>query len=221
MSNKIAEMFQLQNQLNINTNGKDWLKGYTKENREIDWYRCIYMETAEAIDSLNWKHWKNINTQDDLQNLKIEIVDIWHFLMSQIIKEQGLKQAIDYFEAILHKEKLEKTTNQSLLITLEKLLLSSTQRILEKTTQNFIEIINHKDYQDQWNFDELYLLYIGKNCLNQFRQDNGYKTGNYTKNWNAKEDNVYMQNFLEKQKNIDYKTLYKYLEKEYKKIVKS
>ena len=41
-------------------------------------------------------------------------------------------------------------------------------------------------------------LYIGKNCLNQFRQDNGYKEGHYIKVWNGKEDNVVMVEILEK-----------------------
>jgi hypothetical protein len=31
--------------------------------------------------------------------------------------------------------------------------------------------------------------YIGKNVLNRFRQDFGYKSGEYIKIWNGKEDN--------------------------------
>ena len=58
--NYIEQMFDLQRQLNNHTNGVMWVDGITKENRKISWYRCIYMETAEAIDSFNWKHWKSI-----------------------------------------------------------------------------------------------------------------------------------------------------------------
>ena len=61
--NQIEQMFALQKQLNDSTNGEIWIKGLTKENRKISWYRGIYMEVAEAIDSFNWKHWKNINDQ--------------------------------------------------------------------------------------------------------------------------------------------------------------
>ena len=50
---------------------EEWIKGVTKDNRKIDWFRCIYMEAAEAIDSLNWKHWKDINKPDDMNNAKI------------------------------------------------------------------------------------------------------------------------------------------------------
>ena len=56
--NQIEQMFALQKQLNDETNGVIWIEGITKENRKISWYRGIYMEVAEAIDSFNWKHWK-------------------------------------------------------------------------------------------------------------------------------------------------------------------
>ena len=84
--NQIEQMFALQKQLNDETNGEIWITGVTKENRKISWYRGIYMEVAEAIDSFNWKHWKNINDQPDWDNIKVEFVDIWHFIMSDSIR---------------------------------------------------------------------------------------------------------------------------------------
>ena len=63
-------MFDLQRQLNDHTNGVMWVDGITKENRNISWYRCIYMEAAEAIDSFNWKHWKSIHTDPDWANIR-------------------------------------------------------------------------------------------------------------------------------------------------------
>jgi hypothetical protein len=70
-----------QQKLNDTTNGLIWTEGATKEGRQISWLRCIYMEAAEAIDSFNWKHWKNIESEPDLDNAKVELVDIWHFIM--------------------------------------------------------------------------------------------------------------------------------------------
>jgi hypothetical protein len=43
------------------------------------------------------------------------------------------------------------------------------------------------------NATQLYRLYVGKNILNQFRQDHGYKEGSYIKVWNGEEDNVVMK----------------------------
>ena len=44
--------------------------------------------------------------------------------------------------------------------------------------------------------DELYRQYVGKNVLNSFRQDYGYKEGTYIKNWNCEEDNVVLTRLL-------------------------
>ena len=42
------------------------------------------------------------------------------------------------------------------------------------------------------DFTELYSSYVGKNVLNMFRQDKGYKEGTYIKNWGGKEDNEWL-----------------------------
>jgi hypothetical protein len=71
--NQIKQMFELQQKLNDATNGLIWTEGATKEGRQISWLRCIYMEAAEAIDSFNWKHWKDIEGEPDLILLIIPI----------------------------------------------------------------------------------------------------------------------------------------------------
>ena len=42
------------------------------------------------------------------------------------------------------------------------------------------------------DFETLYVGYVGKNVLNFFRQDNGYKDGSYHKQWGGKEDNEHL-----------------------------
>jgi hypothetical protein len=42
------------------------------------------------------------------------------------------------------------------------------------------------------DFDSLYRAYVGKNVLNFFRQDHGYKEGTYVKNWAGREDNEHL-----------------------------
>lgn len=87
MHNKIKAMFELQNTLNNNTNGVKWHEGTTKEGRAINWNRCIFMEVAEAIESIgSWKHWKDLNAKTDYENIKIELTDIFHFLLSKQIE---------------------------------------------------------------------------------------------------------------------------------------
>ena len=64
------------------------------------------------------------------------------------------------------------------------------------------------------SFDELMKLYIGKNILNKFRQNNGYKLGNYTKIWNGKEDNYYLSAMIEKFVDQDLDSLDSYIYQE-------
>ena len=73
---KLEEMFVLQKRLNDDTNGTNWELGINKFDKEINWLRCIHMEVAELIDSTPWKHWKNISSEPDFNNIHIELVDV-------------------------------------------------------------------------------------------------------------------------------------------------
>jgi hypothetical protein len=65
------------------------------------------------------------------------------------------------------------------------------------------------------DLESLYKLYVGKNILNQFRQDNGYKDGSYIKIWGGEEDNVVMKRVLEENSSVSPSELYKELTKLY------
>jgi dimeric dUTPase (all-alpha-NTP-PPase superfamily) len=215
MKNKILEMFSLQEQLNNNTNGIDWKSGITNKERLINWNRCIYMEISEFIESFNWKHWKNINGTIDYENAKIELVDVWHFLMSEILKNNYSlveinKIVLDTYESI-YIQKDDKYT-ETIIKLAEDVMRDalSIQVSIDSYVRHFITLTASFGL----SFDELYLLYIGKNCLNEFRQNNGYKEGTYSKMHNGLEDNVIMQNILNRNPNISYSKLYDQLEKQ-------
>ena len=225
---KILLMLQLQNQLNNATNGEDWIKGVTKNDKEINWKRCIYMESAEIIDSFAWKHWKNIDAQADMENVKIEVVDIWHFVMSLAIEQyyQQLKGGVEEialmiaelssFNAIKTKNETYATPNE-IMAKVEDIMrdvLEKESIDLQKLLDDFFSLV----LQSGLDLQTLYTLYIGKNILNQFRQDNGYKEGTYIKTWDDKEDNVYMQQLLEENPDITPNELYKELTKLYHQI---
>jgi hypothetical protein len=48
----------------------------------------------------------------------------------------------------------------------------------------------------EMDFDQLYRTYVGKNVLNFFRQDHGYKDGSYIKLWQGREDNEHLAELL-------------------------
>ena len=218
---KILQMLQLQQQLNDATNGENWEKGLTKNNKQIDWKRCAYLECAELIESYPWKHWKNIDAQPNYANIKIEVVDIWHFIMSQALQEykmhdlgslSHLSEAIKALPIYASfTQEITPTTKDyyAQIATVEALIKTLfCQEKTEVSIAQFIEVA----LQSNLNLDALYNLYVGKNILNQFRQDHGYKEGSYVKIWNGQEDNVVMQNILDSDDNLSPKRLYEKLE---------
>ncbi len=221
----LLEMFELQQKLNDETNGKGWEKGYTNQNRIINWRRCIYMESTELIDSFNWKHWKDINIDPDWDNIIIELVDIWHFVMSLGLEEYKNRNLGDihtlvdyvidtkYFDDFCgHSVTPENSDALSIVNTIEHL----TKHALEnKSFATLLDDFLVVALQCGLNVETLYKFYIGKNILNKFRQDNGYKEGTYKKLWNGREDNVVMTELLEKN-SLGAQGLYLELDKVYK-----
>ena len=216
-AHKIEEMYRLQDKLNCDTNGANWAKsGITKEGREINWLRCIYMKTAEAIEALNWKHWKDIHAEIDTTELKLLLVDIWHFMISEHIAHCGLTKAME--QAVHDFKHLDQATEGVIdeadtLFFLEEVMKQAPNGVFP-----YIEFLQAVNQVDDFSMDELYRLYIGKNCLNQFRQDYGYKNGDYKRIWKGQEDNVYMKMALDKDPHLDFDGLYKSLENVYKEV---
>jgi dimeric dUTPase (all-alpha-NTP-PPase superfamily) len=222
---KLTEMFALQQRLNDDTNGPGWRDGFTRQGKRVNWRRCIVMETAELIDSFPWKHWKSIAGGIDLENIRIEMVDIWHFVMSLVLRkkrpEEAAKMALEAMREsrIRLPERWSEKENarlDELLAPFEDLMAMAL--VKEESDAYFFELL-----EKFWecvdavgmDFDELYRLYIGKNALNQFRQMHGYKEGTYRKIWHGREDNAVMQAILAEHPDIGYDELLSALETEY------
>ncbi len=217
-------MLTLQQQLNDATNGKGWENGLTKNNKQIDWRRCIYLEAAELIESYPWKHWKNIDASPDYENIKIEAVDIWHFVMSEALrlyKTEALGSIANLAEAITAQEGyLQIKTNKTAAQRPYYEEIAVAEDFLKSLfCGDSVEILVSKFFgvatQAGLDLEHLYALYIGKNILNQFRQDHGYKEGSYIKLWEGREDNVVMQKILDVQHDISPEALYQALEVAY------
>lgn len=222
--NRILQMLQLQQELNDTTNGLNWEAGVTKNGKQIDWRRCIYLEAAELVESYPWKHWKNIDASPDYENIKIEIVDIWHFVMSEalrIYKIENLGSIENIALAVSKMESFETFTQSDKGETLESYeeiaLVEEMIRILFCESDINTLVIAFLTMSSKLNLKlpELYELYIGKNILNKFRQNHGYKEGSYIKIWNGKEDNVVMQSILHTKSDITPDELYQALKEAY------
>ena len=73
---QIKIMLDLQDSMNTKVNANWQTQGY-------EWYRAIWVECAELLDHYGWKWWKH--READINQVKMEMVDIWHFLLSWII----------------------------------------------------------------------------------------------------------------------------------------
>jgi len=224
---KLEEMFILQKKLNDDTNGPNWELGINKFEKDINWLRCIHMEVSELIDSTPWKHWKNISAAPDFDNIHIELVDVWHFLMSYILQETNIPKAVSLVNTHCIYEAVEMNEVDTKIVVKEAEKLSYIAFAIE--TGNMPAFSGVERFIDQFfrccklsglSFTWLQKLYIGKNSLNKFRQDNGYKEGTYIKTWNGDEDNVVMISVLESSSDISYDSVYKELSKRYKKLTK-
>ncbi len=225
MDNKILLMLQLQNQLNDATNGEEWTKGVTKNGKTINWKRCIYMECAEMVDSFAWKHWKSIDVEPDWQNHQIEVIDVWHFIMSLAIEvyAKDLKGTIEdiaidisALEALssIQTDDLKFASQEDVIQKVENLIriaVSKNEVDIGEMVSEFFDLVSISGL----NLETLYRLYVGKNILNQFRQDNGYKEGTYIKVWNGDEDNVVMKRIWEENADITPELLYEKLQQSY------
>jgi dimeric dUTPase (all-alpha-NTP-PPase superfamily) len=223
---KLLIMLQLQQQLNDATNGEEWTKGVTKNGKTIDWKRCIYMECAEMIDSFSWKHWKDIAKEADWDNLKIEVVDVWHFIMSLAITQytadmrgqlENIASDMAGLESFISLEYSGYGEQSVIIADVEQLMrdaLEPNKADILAMAEHFFKLVKLSGLDRQ----SLYRLYVGKNILNQFRQDHGYKEGTYLKIWNGEEDNVIMKRIWEKSGDITPQVLYKKMQEVYETI---
>lgn len=200
----LQKMFDKQEELSIHTNGENW------KERDIPWYRAVWTECAEMIEHTDWKWWKK--GEVNLEQLQLELIDIWHFIMSDLLREnKNLKQVFDYVITSFRMFDTQEDDNQTLQESIESLASAALKHI------SMLRYFMYLCYKVEiLSIEQLYKLYIGKNILNGFRQNHGYKQGTYIKNWNKKEDNDYMMLILKDMSvdDIDFK-LYIKLEEFY------
>jgi len=184
MQQKIQVMLDLQNSMNTKVN-PDW------RNKNFEWYRAIWIECAEMLDHYGWKWWKK---QDpDIDQVILELIDIWHFGLSILLLDgksaAQIKSEID--DAIKNTKQTKAVSASEFPLELEVFVLSTLES-KSFSVNAFVKVMNSIDLR----FDQLYTGYVGKNVLNFFRQDNGYKEGSYQKVWGGREDNEHLVDLL-------------------------
>ena len=101
---KFDEIFSMQDKLNkrigVNTN---CMSDEDKAKWVLNYTRAMQQEMSELIDSVPWKWWAKYQEFDE-QNAKVEVVDLFHFLIS-LAQVLGMTPE-DVHEAYLKKNKV-------------------------------------------------------------------------------------------------------------------
>ena len=174
MARRIAEMAAMQEQHNLLVHPQWRDQGHA-------YYRAVWVECAELLDHFGWKWWKR--QEADLDQVRLEIVDIWHFGLSELMRKGAVDDALaaqfaagcDQGATLDFRQAVEAMAEASL-----------AQRDFD--VEAFLTLMNALPL----TFDELYEIYVGKNTLNAFRQRHGYQDGKYLKTWQGREDNEHL-----------------------------
>ncbi len=175
ISVKIVTMLEMQDAMNTRVHAQWFEQGF-------EYYRAIWVECAEMLDHYGWKWWKH--QQPDIAQVQLELVDIFHFGLSCKILENNDFQALSSAMAEEMQSPLMGGDFKESLEILAAHALNNKGFDVASFTGCLV--------QCDMSIDSLYRSYIGKNCLNFFRQDHGYKDGTYLKIWNTREDNEHL-----------------------------
>ena len=180
---QLSTMFALQDQLNQRVS-TSW------RTDNFAWYRAMWTESAELMEHYGWKWWKK--QSPDAEQVKLELVDIWHFGLSDMLQQAEANG--DSLTTLVNKTKAGLSLPQQ-YTDFRDALEAFTKNVL--TTKRF-DIFSFADMLTITgiSIEQLYASYIGKNVLNFFRQDHGYKDGSYIKVWDGREDNEHLAEII-------------------------
>ncbi|WP_075185211.1 dUTP diphosphatase [Teredinibacter haidensis] len=179
MRQQIVTMLELQEAMNSKVNA-EWRQ------QNYEWYRAIWVECAELMDHYGWKWWKK--QTPDMDQVVLELIDIWHFGLSiRLLGDEPTAKGYERLASEIEQEFMADIAHKSFREDLEQFteLTLQTKSFAIREFRRLLEGV-------ELSFEQLFNSYVGKNVLNIFRQDFGYKDGTYQKQWNGKEDNEHL-----------------------------
>lgn len=182
MKEQIITMLEMQDAMNSKVHPQ-WRE------QDFAWYRAIWVECAELMDHYGWKWWKK--QTPDMEQVILELIDIWHFGLSICLKNNIGQENSKIAETIQAALDLD-ADFQEFKSELEA-FTAATLNDKDFDVRGFACLMNASGL----SFEALFQSYVGKNVLNFFRQDHGYKEGTYRKVWDGKEDNIHLVEALE------------------------
>ncbi len=187
----LLAMLELQDSMNRKIDN-DWLS------KRHAYLRAVLVEATEALEHYGWKWWKK--QTPDMAQLRIEMIDIWHFVLSEyLLRAGGNKNAA--LQAMLSDWHAGATVDLDgthyELDTLDMRRQLELLAALAAVRRLCLPLVARLFAASDLPPAALFRDYVSKNVLNHFRQDRGYKSGTYKKFWDGAEDNVHMAQLLE------------------------
>lgn len=180
---RLQSMLELQDRINSKIR-PDW------RDANNAWFRAIWTECAELVDHIGWKWWKH--QSPDIPQVHLELVDILHFGLSELLQQHGTADAASTqllcAYVVYGKRICPSVDDSAARIALVEAFATSVLTTRHFDLAGFCELASAVGLEEQM----LYEMYVGKNVLNGFRQDHGYKAGTYIKTWEGREDNVWL-----------------------------
>lgn len=180
MQQQLTTMLEMQDRMNRKVH-PDWI------NQHFAWYRALWIECGELLEHYGYKWWKR--QEPEWEHVRLEIVDIWHFGMSMCF--DGANTPAGIAAGMLEELRSDPPQPMELREAVEAL---AGQALVGRrfSVSRFWSLLNAAGMTP----DELFAAYVGKNVLNFFRQDHGYKEGTYRKTWQGREDNEHLTELL-------------------------
>ncbi|CUA87359.1 dUTPase [Pseudidiomarina woesei] len=169
------------------------------ENPQVkrDDIKAILVELGEYFEHTAYKWWKKQTA--DWAQANMELIDILHFAISDAIENAYVEQHQAPADAVAQLIFNGAAANQTITDGKELVAALAQDGTPAKPLQCGAVFFNKlmaalvDAYGDA---NTVYLTYVGKNALNNLRQQRGYKQGTYIKMWQGREDNEVMMALL-------------------------
>lgn len=201
---KLMDMLVLQDRNNKRQHRKDWANCSPIMRPD---HRAAYLELAEGLEHIGWgQWWKKAPdvTEEAFKQFQVELIDVLHFQLSMLIRNEGITDYNEFFsrcieaneemfEALIYAQNDGAPFRSMFYTTVDSLvgvlgILPSPPIIdvgytEEDLLQISFEMLFAIMYMSNMTINDIYKMYVGKNVLNGIRNANGYRTGDYLKNW--------------------------------------
>lgn len=166
---QITKLMYMQDELNTYIH-PEW------KTQDFNWDTAIIDECQEILEHLGWKWWKKGYkhglTNSNIAQIRLEVIDILHFILSLDIQEGALADnLLTYINHELIVRDIWTATD----------FMRTDAATGVSTLAGWALLAHSVDLTEQ----QVLETYTQKYVLNKFRQDHGYKDGSYVKVWDV------------------------------------